>query len=110
MSGHGPSHGCPTWCQQHDPEASAHARTIGQAEHVGVTLVQAPAWNGPQVYVTHWQAPGPFVFLDLRSATDAATIFSRLGHDGLATLITMAIAAATDEPRPEAPEDKKDGR
>ena len=99
MSGHGQStQSCPAWCQQRDPESPAHVRTIGQAERVAVTVVQAPAWKAPQVYVTHWQPPGPFVFLDLRSATDTATILSRLGHEGLATLITMAVAVATEEP------------
>jgi hypothetical protein len=83
---------------------------MGQAEHVGVTLVQAGTWHAPQVYVTHWDTPGPYVLLSLRSANDTATILSRLGHEGLATLITMAIAAATDEPGPEAPEDTEDGR
>jgi hypothetical protein len=43
-------------------------------------------------------APGPFVFLDLRCATDTATILSRLGHEVLATLITVAVAIATEEP------------
>ena len=100
MSGHGQSTQiCPAWCQQRDPESPAHVRTIGQAERVAVTVVQAPAWKAPQVYVTHWQQPpGPFVFLDLRSATHTATILSRLGHEGLATLITMAVAVATEEP------------
>lgn len=99
MSGHGQSTQiCPAWCQQRDPESPAHVRTIGQAERVAVTVVQAPAWKAPQVYVTHCQPPGPFVFLDLRSATDTATTLSRLGHEGLATLITMAVAVATEKP------------
>jgi hypothetical protein len=99
MSGHGQStQSCPAWRQQRDPESPAHVRVIGQAERVAVTVVQAPVWKAPQVYVTHWQPPVPLVFLDLRSATDTATILSRLGHEGLATLITMAVAVATEEP------------
>jgi hypothetical protein len=85
MSGHGQStHSCPVWCQQRDPESPAHVRTIGQAERVAVTVVQAPAWKGtPGARHPLAAPPGPFVFLDLRSATDTATILSRLGHEGL---------------------------
>jgi hypothetical protein len=54
MSGHGQStQSCPAWCQQRDSESPAHVGVDGQVDRVTVTVVQAPAWKAPQVYVTH---------------------------------------------------------
>lgn len=106
-----PSPGLPPWCRKHTSGSPAHTRTIGQADTVGVTLIQAPTWKAPQVYITHWEAPGPWLPLDLRWSTAEATILSRLGHEGLATLIPMAVAVATGQPdqQPEAPQDQTEG-
>jgi hypothetical protein len=43
--------------------------------------------------------------MSLRNATDTATTVSRLGHEELATLITMSVALATDEPKTSSKEE-----
>ena len=64
----------------------------GRADGVDVHLTQHSLASTPEIYLGHCQQGEATagMLLPLDQAADAATLLARLGHPGLATLITTA--------------------
>jgi hypothetical protein len=84
---------CPLWCARTGPHEN-HIGSRGEADGVHVSLLQDPAWPGPEIFLAIYPAgPCGVVMLPLWEAADMAVIMAGLGHRELAALITATVAA-----------------